>query len=83
MLQKTDADPTSSKRAWNENADPNLLIDILHNQHLTIQHMAQLLGHLFSASLMDRRTAGLSESAAPREIQKTLLKSVPLLHRPL
>ena len=77
MLQKSDSDPTSSKRTWKEGADPNLFLDILHNQHQTIEHMAQLLGHFFSSALLDRRTAALADSVAPQEIQRTLLMSSP------
>ena len=75
MLQKT-AD-SASKRAWGPQADPNLLLEILHNIHQTVEHIAQLQGHLFTAALLERRTAALAESAATQEIKNTLLQSPP------
>ena len=75
MLQKT-AD-SSSKRAWKPDADPILLLEILHNIHQTVEHMAQLQGHLFTTALLDRRAAAMAESAATQEIKNTLLQSPP------
>ena len=76
MLQKSPTESTT-KRSWKQPADPNLLLEILHGIHQTGEHMAQLLGHLFSTALMDRRTAALNESVATQEIKKTLLLSPP------
>ena len=75
MLQRTDDD--SDNRKWKDGADPNLLLDILHCQHQSIEHLAQLAGHYFCSTLLDRRAAALAEAVAPREIQKTLLTSPP------
>ena len=77
MLQRIETDPSSGKRAWKEGADPDLLLDILHNQHQTIEHLAQTTGHLYASAVMDRRAAALSGSSTPLGIQRTLLRSSP------
>ena len=75
MLQRIETDPSSGKRSWKEGADPDLLLDILHNQHQTIEHLAQTTGHLYATAVMDRRAEALSGSSTPQDIQKTLLRS--------
>ena len=40
MLQR--ADPSSNAKVWKQDTDPNLLLDILHSQHQTIDYLARI-----------------------------------------
>ena len=71
------ADPSSNTKVWKQEAYPNLLLDILHSQHHTIDYLTQLAGHFFVSTLLDRRAAALTESIAPQEIKRILFSSPP------
>lgn len=73
----TNVEGDRSKKAWREDADPNLLMQLLRAQHHAIEHMAELTGHILASSVLERRQTLLSSSALTPELQRPLLESPP------
>ena len=73
LVAMTKQSESGTDREWAESADPNLLLQILEGQHLTIEYLAELASYLLADTTMDRRQATLEGSSIPREIQKNLM----------